>query len=576
MYFPKLQSVSSGRYAITAFGGLDLREGISDGSFAAMENLCSDGYPITTVRPRRKFVLRCQDAGGMIYRDGMSYTSGTAFMLGGWPVEMGLMPGEKTLVPMGAYIIILPDKKYINTLNKEDLGDLEATFVAPDEVQFSLSKADGSDYENVHIADLPPDEPDDGQYWLDTSVTPQVLKYYHQASEAWVQETSTCIRLSAAGIGKDFACDDVVSISGITLPEVEQLNGSALIYARDTDHIVIAGILDKVVTQVLEQGIIRVERKMPEMDFVVEAGNRLWGCRYGKDRNGTIVNEIYASKLGDFKNWESFRGLSTDSYRVSLGADGPFTGAVTHIGYPLFFREHYMHKIYGSYPAEYQVQTTGCYGVAKGSAKSLAVVDGVLYYLSNHGLCAYDGALPTPVSQAWGKKRFHDGVAGSYGSKYYLSALDEEEKPSLLVYDTVRNLWHREDDFRAKEFCSWGRQLLGYDGEVVYSMILEDASSPQVNWMAQTGVLSVTDTRCRYINRLLARLSMEQGARVRFYARYDGSGDWELLGSMESKGIGVVRLPMRTRRCESLELRLEGVGKAQLYSLVLMTQTGSD
>ena len=37
---------------------------------------------------------------------------------------------------------------------------------------------------------------------------------------------------------------------------------------------------------------------MPNMDFVIESENRLWGCRYGIANNGEVVNEIFA-KMGD-------------------------------------------------------------------------------------------------------------------------------------------------------------------------------------------------------------------------------------------------------------------------------------
>ena len=59
--------------------------------------------------------------------------------------------------------------------------------------------------------------------------------------------------------------------------------------------------------------------------------------------------------LGDFRNWQCFMGLSTDSYYGNLGTDGKFTGAITHMGYPLFFKENCLHKVYGDYPAQFQM-----------------------------------------------------------------------------------------------------------------------------------------------------------------------------------------------------------------------------
>lgn len=576
MYFPKLEGEQTGYFQIDSFQGLDLRESIPLGAFAQMENLTSDGFPVTTVRPRRRLLDTTSTQGGMTVRDGVCYVDGPDFVMNGWPVNIGLTEGKKELVSMGIYVLILPDKKYVNTLDKSDYGDIEAAFYALDGVTFSVCRDSGEAYENLHKGDTPPETPAEGQYWLDTSQSPAVLKHWNSKEAVWETETSGCVRLSAPGIGKDFQTYDGVQIAGIHIKGAEQLNGSAVILARDTDYLVIAGLVDGEVTQPLEQGVIAITRTMPELDYVVEAGNRLWGCRYGTDAQGQQVNEIYASKLGDFRNWSCFRGLSTDSYRASLGADGAFTGAVNYMGSPLFFREDCVHKVYGSYPAEYRIQTTECHGVAKGSAKSLAVVDGVLYYLSNFGVCAYDGALPVTVSQAWGRKRFYKGAAGGCGSKYYLSVLDEQEKAHLLVYDTARGMWHREDNFYGVCFCTWGSHLVGYDGKNIYSMLSDDPNQPPVTWMAQTGHLSSPDTHTRYISRLSVKLKMEPGSRARFFVRYDGMGDWERLGSCEGKRLGILRLPMRTRRCESLQLRVEGEGAVQLHSITLNTRKGSD
>lgn len=574
MYFPRLTPQKEGVHTIRQFGGLDYRDSIPEGSFAYMENLSADSFPVTCVRPRRYPVTKSKTLGGMTVREGLCYVDGEDFFLNGMPIPMGLTEGEKQLVAMGIYVIILPDKKYINTLDHRDMGSLEAEYVALDGVTFTPCQADGSDYPALHRGDTPPDAPAGGDFWLDTAN--RVLKAYDAQAESWVQEVSCYLRLSAPGIGKDFAAGDGVSLSGIRLPEAAHLNGTVILEACEENFVVISGFVPGEYTQPLPQGIIYLRRQMPEMDFVLESGNRLWGCRYGQDATGQTVNEIYASRLGDFKNWNCFRGLSTDSYRVSLGADGPFTGAVNYMGSPLFFRENCLHKLHGSYPAEYRVQTTGCYGVRKDSGKSLAVVEGVLYYLSHYGVCAYDGSLPTPVSQAWGQRRFHGGVGGSHGSKYYISVLDEASKPHLLVLDTARGLWHREDSFRAACFCTWGNRLMACDGAYIYDMLRNDAKADPVKWVAQTGPLYAPDTASRYIHRLSAKLQLVPGSRVRFYARYDGTGDWFPIGTATANHPGILRLPMRTRRCESLELRLEGEGEGKLHALVLTGQEGSD
>jgi hypothetical protein len=205
---------------------------------------------------------------------------------------------------------------------------------------------------------------------------------------------------------------------------------------KGDDYIVVIGLIDEVVTQ---DAPITVARSMPNMDFVIESENRLWGCRYGTAVNGEIVNEIYASKLGDFRNWNCFAGISTDSYVASVGTDGPFTGAITHLGYPLFFKENYLHKVYGNYPANYQIQTTACRGVQKGCGKSLAIVNEALFYKSRTGVCVYDGSLPQEISAALGDISYSGAIACAHGNKYYISMRDDTGIDASLWLSPVLN-----------------------------------------------------------------------------------------------------------------------------------------
>lgn len=76
---------------------------------------------------------------------------------------------------------------------------------------------------------------------------------------------------------------------------------------------------------------VSMERRVPELDFVTECDNRVWGCN-------SRENVIYGCKLGDPTNWFSYRGIAADSYAVTVGSDGAFTGAASCMGYALFLR----------------------------------------------------------------------------------------------------------------------------------------------------------------------------------------------------------------------------------------------
>ena len=315
------------------------------------------------------------------------------------------------------------------------------------------------------------------------------------------------------------------------------------------------------------------------MDFIIESENRLWGCRYGVALNGEIVNELYASKLGDFKNWNCFMGISTDSYVASVGTDGQFTGAITHLGYPLFFKENCLHKVYGNYPANYQIQTTACRGVQKGCERSLAIVNEVLYYKARSGVCAYDGSLPAEISSVLGDMSYSKAVAGDLGNKYYISMLDTEGEYHLFVYDTLRGMWHREDDTEAVQFCNCRGDLYFIDHadnqiKTVKGTGVKETSP--IKWSATTGIIGTDSPDKKYVSRMDVRMKLGVGDRVTFYVEYDSSGEWEHLFNMDGVKLWTFAVPIRPQRCDHLRLKIVGYGDAKIYSICKTIEQGSD
>jgi len=315
------------------------------------------------------------------------------------------------------------------------------------------------------------------------------------------------------------------------------------------------------------------------MDFVIEAGNRLWGCKYGVTASGVVVNEIYASKLGDFKNWNCFQGISTDSYVASVGTDGAFTGAITHLGYPLFFKENVLHKVYGNYPSNYQIQATPCRGVQSGSSRSLAIVNEVLYYKSRFGVCAYDGSLPTEVSSALGEDAYFNAVAGAHGNKYYISMADSAGLYHLFVCDTAKGMWHKEDNTQVDAWCSHLNEMYyidHYDGSIKTVFGSGAKETTIIKWMAETGILGTDSPDRKYITRLNVRMALDEGTRVYFYIQYDSMGDWEYIATMDGHNLRSFTVPIKPKRCDHMKLRIEGEGHAKIFSICKMVSEGSD
>ena len=579
MKYPTLKAPSGRREMLDTFKGYNHNLRIADGEFYDMENMTSSYYPLLSPRGKRGVYASPAAPMGLIAKDSLCYVDGESFVVNGYPVDMDLNDEPKQLVSMGAYVVIMPDKKYINTLDLTDFGSLDASFTTTAEVTFELCTVDGEAYTDVTVADTEPEEPENLALWIDTSSTPHSLKKYSATSGMWVSIAATYIKISSLGIGKAFAQYDGVTISGVMGESLQDLNATMVIWACGDDYIVVTGILDAVTTQTADDGAVTVERKMPAVDFVTESGNRLWGCRYGVANNGEVVNEIYTCKLGDFKNWNCFMGLATDSYYASCGTDGPFTGAITHLGFPLFFKENFVHKVYGDYPSNFKIQDTALRGVQRGCEKSMAIVNEILYYKARHAVVAFDGSLPVDVSAAFGEELYSEAAAGAHGSKYYISMRDSKDNWHLFVYDTTRGMWHREDDLRADCFCSCREELyaIDHDTRKIITMLGSGTQDRgKVKWMVQTGVIGTDMPDMKYVSRLLVRLSLEIGARVRLFAQYNSTGGWESLGTFTGTDLRSFSLPVRPRRCDHLRLRIEGEGDAKIYSITKTIDQGSD
>lgn len=565
MRFPSLTPRPRSRETVDAFAGYHHRQQIGQQEFYDLENLTAQHFPVLSTRKKRGLWAEGANPLGMTARDSLCYVSGGDFVINGYHIPMELSQEPKQLVSMGAYVIILPDKKYLNTADYTDRGSIEAEFIARAPVTAVPCHLDGTEYTPDYLQPEEPEAPANMALWVDTSAKPHSLKQYSGSLSLWTAVESTYLKLRCAGIGAAFSRYDGVTISGLEETGLESILGSAILYAVEEDAVIVAGLLEGTLTV---EAPLTLRREMPAMDFVVESNNRLWGCRYGLNNQGQVVNELYACKLGDFKNWNCFLGISTDSYYVSLGSDGVFTGAITHAGFPLFFRENCLHKVYGQIPANFSVQTTPCRGVQKGSEKSLAIVDEILYYKSCQGICAYDGALPVEVSQALGDGTYGAAIGAGYGSRYYVS-MEQQGRRSLFVYDTVRGLWHKENDAGTKLLCPCREDLCCAleDGSIITLLGTGEAWEKNLPWMLETGILGGSAPEKKYLVQLSIRLSLALGSRVELYAQYDSRGSWEPLGHITARELGSFTVPVKPRRCDHLRLRLEGEGDCTIYSI---------
>ena len=577
-----LRAQPTERRVTAAFPGLDARERIPEGALHDARNLTTAKYPLLATRPRRGLVATLTAPGGLTAKDALAWVDGGTLYLNGLATALtGLAEGEKQLVSMGAFLCVFPDKVYYNTADPSDYGSMEADYASLGDVSYSLCRADGRPYTNVWRGDAEPAD-SSAELWLSTAGGELAALVWSAAAGAWTALDTVYTKLTFASQGAVpalFSAGDGVTVSGSAFAEA---NGEKIICAlggaegSENDWIVLVGLLESAFTQT--EGSVRLERKLPPLDFVCEAGNRLWGCFYGFDGERTL-NEICASALGDFKNWRQYRGLSTDSWAASVGSDGPWTGAVSYLGSPCFFKADRVHRVGVSAIGAHTLQETVCRGVQRGSHKSLAVLNETLFYKSADGVCAWQGGFPLGVGEALGETRYFDAVGGAAAGRYVLSMRDASGDWALFVYDLSRALWMREDDLHALQFAALDGELCALDAETGKILALfGTAGEPEGDfaWSAESGLIGLGTPERKYLSRLELRLRLGEGASAAAYLQFDSDGVWHEAGAVARGTLGTALLPLRPRRCDHLRLKLCGTGEMELLSVAHVYETGSD
>ncbi|MBQ2357786.1 MAG: hypothetical protein II395_03435 [Ruminococcus sp.] len=599
--FPIINAPDATRDFQETFAGYNHNLRISDSEFYDMKNMTGDYYPVLSPRKKRGIIEQLTNPQAIFCKDALWYIDDNVLYNNGDPVPIFSSTHEGktcqyTLVGMGAYLLVfeqtssgLDNGWYINTQKTSDNGliDQTNTITATDlqPVILSLCGKDGSAYENVTVSDTAPTSPSNGAKWLDTSGDTHYLKVYAATTSMWTTVLTTYVKISYGNIGLGFKEGDAIDISGLAVSgsaklqeQVKFLNANSIIQSIDENKgwIVITGIIDQTCNQ--ETGSVTLARQAPLMDYICESNNRLWGCRYGLKRGGNeVVNEIYACKQADFKNWFCYAGISTDSYAASVGTDGVWTGAVHYGSSVLFFKENCIHKLYGNMPADYQLIELKLRGVQNGSELSITNVNETLFYKTATEIVCYDGSLPVSISYQLGEKQYSNAVAGSIGSKYYISMQDDSGAWSLFVYDMQKQMWHKEDNLHVRQFCKVGSQLFAIDDndrliEINGASNLE----PDFEWYAETGYIGYSYSDNKYVGRMIVRLSKPLTSRIRLLISYDNSEEWETVSDLNGIGTRSCSIPVLPRRCDRFRIRLEGIGDCKIYSISKALEIGSD
>lgn len=584
-----------GRDYQCVFGGVNENLSASDGEIAAMENMTADHYPVLSPRGPRYKLRTLRNPQGAGAPEKLCWAEDGKFYYDG--VEKGelTLPGEKRFHALNRWVTIWPDKLFYNT-ETDEFGSLEASRSVDGVVQkaifcSSMSPGGMSSLGNCLRLDgvalegvFEPGQavtisgcvthPENNQTLIVREAVGVALYFYDNSFVLGGQHVYTAPEEGLATgywifhidgfsyhmhLTEALAPGDTLIWDGLTLTasiggETSQVGWDYGAYGDGT--VWFEEILN---TAYAEDVTVTVSRTVPDLTHLCQCDNRLWG---------TEGDAIRCSALGDPRVWNNFDGTATGCWSAEVGAPGDFTGAFSYGGYPLLFKEDRIYRVYGTKPANFQLLETDTLGCERGSEKSFAVVGQTLYYKSRAGIVAYGGGLPSLVDAPLGTVRRQDAIAGTDGRKYYVS-LRTGEGRSLYVYDTVLELWHREDDAPVMDFVWWDGELhmLTETGDlwrIGRIRTPEGERETAVESMAEFAHFHAGGLGRKTVRRVYFRVQTED--TLTLSVSYDG-GPWQTVQTVSVPEKTLHTLQLIPRRCDSFRIRLEGTGDWKLWAM---------
>lgn len=513
------------------FGGLNRAVSATDGELYAMRNLTGDHFPVLAARRPRVLYRTLNAPGGMFSWEGLCWVDGTDFYFDG-EVKGQVNKGKKVFASLGSYIVIFPDKCWFN-VDSGQFGSLESR-------------------------------------WTGASLTFGEGQYGGETAEA------NAIYCEDVHWEDYFKPGDAVTISGCTTNPgnnktiiIREIAGGGLYFYENS--FTITGD-DREYT---EKGELCIERTVPDLKYLCENEGRLWGC---------TDTTIYACRLNDIFNWNSLDGLDEDSWAVDSGSAGVFTGCISFRGYPTFFKENHIYKVYGSFPSNFEVLGSSTLGLLKGCSDSLAIAGETLFYLSRNGIMAYTGGLPQPMGAAFGTEMFKNAVAGSDGLKYYVSMQGMDDAWGLYVYDTQCGFWCQEDQTQAIAFTRCNAELYMLDGQGQLWVVSNPRSLPEgaeteaeIEWMAEFADFTDKSPNAKGLSKLQIRLELDEGSSLDVWLQFDSDGLWEKVYRIQGESRKrSCYIPVIPRRADHYRLKLTGTGGCRIFSLTREFYVGSE
>lgn len=555
---------------IIDFGGINQSCRFNEGELADSKNLSSDLLPFISQRGKREQLGKFDAPTAVHAHNGIAVVDGTKFLYKAdgeeeFTEKITVTEGKKQIAQLNNIILIYPDKVYcdVSNVNNVITKPLEAT------VELVGRR---SHYSSSSL-----------YYYFSEIYHNRIVAYDVTAADGIKVNGEWYENYCAKELYEKFSAGDIVTIPRSVYYYSKNTSDNSHIYIGANDvRISYVERSDKKTTLYFADSTfwdkgtsysfpyltqdISISKTAANLDYVCESGGRVWG---------TSENTIKASAYNDIKSFSRFEGLSSDSFSISVSTQGEFTGCAAFTSHLVFFKENYIHRIYGSRPANFNLVTSSAPGVQAGSYASIKMLNERLFYKGVDGVYMYSGGMPVKISEGLGTEVYTDAVAGVFGNKYYISMKNSDGIYKMFSYDTHKGVFLREDDTQMIDTTQKDGALLYIDSDGRMMAITGNRDTDGIEWSAELREFNETVNEKKGYSRLTLRIELDEGAYMNTELALD-DGRFNLAKTVNRRGRNIVSINIPPNRCDSFKIRLSGKGGCRVMNLVreFITQNG--
>lgn len=307
---------------------------------------------------------------------------------------------------------------------------------------------------------------------------------------------------------------------------------------------------------------------LPSLDYIASQDNRLYGC-------SNLDKTIYVSALGDPCDFGTYEGVATDAYAVVVGSMGDFTGCIATGNSVLFLKQHCIHKLLGSYPADFYLKEFALEGTKEGCSGSLVCCEGIAVYISEHGIAMYNGSSVNVLNYGVDPSKVSGQTAALFdGKEYWLSCIYDGTE-ALFEFNLDKGILVQAGSVQTKALVHSGTENYFVAGNKLYHMTNEEEPAAVWEMIFKPFIETISGSKNstsqvfekkRY-TRLFLRTELPEGSTITAAWKRPEDLAWQQIGTITGTKNEVNTLVYQTPRTDTYQLRLSGIGPMTILSM---------